>query len=684
MKKILIGVLLQLFFLNLHAQVEERSRSEQQLENNTASAADVETEDDSYLQAWQHFLKHPVDLNSVSETTLAELGILTPLQIQQFMIYRRMAGKFIDVHELQAVPGWDLHTIRLIKPYVTVGVQNSLATSMKSWLRNGEHRILLRASQVLERSKGYQSPTAAGSNFYAGSPQKVMLRYTYAYKNSLQFGLLAEKDAGEQFFRGKQKWGFDFYSVHFFIRNKGLVRSLAIGDFTVNMGQGLVQWQRLAFRKSAETISIKRESEILQPYHSAGEINFHRGAGVTLGNRYWQATVFVSYRRTDANFVADTLPGNGVYVSSLQTSGYHRTAGEAADKGIQRQLTWGAAVSVQLGKLHLGVNGIQYRFSIPLLKQAEPYNRYALSGKGLTNFSVDYNFSFRNIHFFGEVASTSSVDMAVLSGLAASVSSTVDMSLLYRSIARSYQSLYSSAFTENAAPSNERGFYAGVQIRPAAYLLLNAYVDVFRFPWLKYRVDAASEGTDQLLQLTYRPGKRLEIYSRYRSESKAVNVNPEGLPLPVVQKQPLKSWRTQLNYQLNKDIVLRGRAEMCWFDKRGPVPEEGFLLHLDILYKPLLKNYSGNLRLQYFETGGYSSRLYAYENDVLYSYSVPVLYGKGYRYYVNLNYEMGKKLTFWFRWAQTVYRDKSLIGSGLDEIQATHKTEVKLQALYKF
>jgi hypothetical protein len=53
----------------------------------------------------------------------------------------------------------------------------------------------------------------------------------------------------------------------------------------------------------------------------------------------------------------------------------------------------------------------------------------------------------------------------------------------------------------------------------------------------------------------------------------------------------------------------------------------------DILYKPLLAPYAAVLRLQYFETDSYNSRIYAYENDVLYSYSIPAFYDKGFRYY---------------------------------------------------
>ncbi|HMU11675.1 MAG TPA: helix-hairpin-helix domain-containing protein [Ferruginibacter sp.] len=677
-----------LFFISLHvrSQVEETTANtvEQQLENNTENNEDVETEDDGYLQQMQQFLKHPVDLNRADVNDLSELRILTPLQVQHLIVYRGLVGKLIDVYELQALPGWDLHTIRKLRPYVTVSLLTDATGSLKSRLKKGEHTLLLRASQVLERSKGYLLDSSTATNFYPGSPQKIMFRYKYNYRNLLQYGMLAEKDAGEQFFKGKQKTGFDFYSFHLFVRKTGIIQSLAIGDFAVNMGQGLVQWQSLAFKKSADVLNIKRESPVLRPYNSAAETNFHRGVGITIKKNAWQATAFISYKKIDANFVADTSGDQNAHVSSLQTSGYHRTKSEAADKGIQTQLVFGANLSYQYKRWQLGLNGIHYKFKLPLARSPNPYNRYALSGKNSGNYSFDYSYTFRNIHFFGELAFTSSTDMAFTGGLMASVSSVADLAVLYRNISRSYQSLYTSAFTENTYPANEKGLYAGISIRPVADLRIDAYADLYKFPWLKYRVDAPSGGSDYRIQLTYSRGKRLEIYTRYHSGSKSINSNPANLTFSSVSQQAGKNWRTQVSYRISPDITLRNRTEMVWFDRAGPAPEEGFLIFFDILYRPVLKPFSGNLRLQYFETDGYSSRLYAYENDVLYGYSIPVFHEKGHRYYININYEPVKNVSVWLRWAQTVYTNKTFTGSGLDEIPANHKSEIKIQALYKF
>ena len=203
----------------------------------------------------------------------------------------------------------------------------------------------------------------------------------------MQYGFTAEKDAGEQFFRGAQKNGFDFYSAHFFVRNLGIIKSLAIGDFSVNLGQGLTQWQSLAFNKGAEIINTKRQSDVLRPYNSAGEIDFNRGVGITLQKKNWETTGFVSYRKLDAGFNVDTLNFDD-YVSSLQTSGYHRTANEIGEKEVQGQLSYGGNIALSTEKFHVGTNAVHYNFATSTLpKRDYLYNKFGLSGKRAGNYS---------------------------------------------------------------------------------------------------------------------------------------------------------------------------------------------------------------------------------------------------------------------------------------------------------
>jgi hypothetical protein len=654
--------------------------TEQQLENQT-DADQGETEDDTYLQELEHFRRNPLNLNTADADELKQLRIVTDLQIANLISYRNLFGKLISIYELQAVPAWDVNTIRKLLPFVTAATPVSLAEEAGKRFSDGDHSLLLRVSQVLEKADGFDKSTSGTK--YLGSPQRIFFRYRYTYKNLLQFGLVGDKDAGEQFLKGAQNKGFDFYSFHLFARKIGIIQALALGDFSVNMGQGLIQWQGLAFKKSVDVMGVKRQSAVLRPYSSAGEFYFHRGAGITIKKGSIESTAFISFRKLGGNFVADTV-NNEDFISSFLTSGYHRTPSENEDRNNLTQTTFGGNVIYRGNKWHVGINGIYYSFSLPIEKRNEPYNLYAISGKQWYNFSVDYSYTYKNLHFFGEAAADKNFNKAFVNGLLLSVDPRVDISFVQRTIHKAYQSINGNAFTENTYPTNETGFYAGVTIRPAIGWRFDMYGDVYKFPWLKYLVDAPSHGKDYLAQLTYTPNKQVEVYTRFRNETKQSNQSDNITVTNFLATIPRQSWRTQVMYKVNPAIALRNRIELLWYDNKGVNKENGFLAFFDFIYKPMLKPVSGVLRLQYFETDGYNSRIYAYENDVLYSYSIPAFSDKGFRYYLTLNYDLSKKVSFWLRWAQTIYKNRATVGSGLDEIQGNRRSEVKIQARWLF
>ena len=65
-------------------------------------------------------------------------------------------------------------------------------------------------------------------------------RYTFRYSDKVYVGLTAEKDAGEPFFTGKNKKGYDYYSPYLLIRDMGRLKTLALGNYRLNYGYGLV------------------------------------------------------------------------------------------------------------------------------------------------------------------------------------------------------------------------------------------------------------------------------------------------------------------------------------------------------------------------------------------------------------------------------------------------------------
>lgn len=653
---------------------------EQQLENLAAETESV-TEDDQTLQELAHLKQHPINLNDADAAVLRQLTLLSELQLQSFLQYRRLAGKLLDIYELQAVPGWDPAMIRQLLPYVRTGAAATIAAETGKRFREGEHQLLFRVGKVLEKSAEYRKPVT--ENGFQGSPWQMMLRYTYRFKNNLQYGIVGDKDAGESFFRRGQRSGFDFYSVHLFARRLGVIQALAVGDFTVNFGQGLIQWQSLAFKKSAIITAIKRQSAVLRPYHSAGEFNFHRGVGVTLKRRRLESTFFISLRKLSSNINSDTTSGEA-YISSILSSGYHRNNAELEDRQNLQQLSMGGNVQYRLGKGHVGLNAVQYRYSLPVEKRPEPYNLYTWRGRLWGNASADYCYTWRNLHFFGEAAMDKGRHWGILNGILLSADPRIDLSLLYRRISPLYQSVQGNAFTESTMPTNESGIFTGISIRPVTGWKMDAYFDFYRFPWLRYRLDAPGGGRDWVVQFTYTPNRESQLSSRYRHELRTGNDQGDTVVLHSAVLIARENWRTQLNYKLSPQLTARIRVELVWYDRSGAAAENGFLGLFDLLYKPLMKPWSGGVRLQYAETDGYNSRVYAYENDVLYSYSIPAFSGKGYRYYLNLQWDLGKRATFWLKWAQTFFLAKKYVSGTEELLPEASRSGFKIQFRYIF
>jgi len=651
--------------------------TEQQFEN-LAEMLDIDIEDDQYLQQLYYLMRYPLSLQNANAEELRQLRWLTDLQIQQFIIYRETLGPFISIYELQAVPVWDLATIRKTIPFVTTSDQQDLALGVLNRFSKGTHTFLFRTSAVIEKQRGFDK---SKPNHFEGSKERLLFRYKYQLKNLLQYGITGEKDPGEAFFRGAQSAGFDFYSYHLFVRNLGNMKALAMGDYTVNLGQGLIHWQSMAFRKSAEVLQVKRQGPVLQPYNSAGEFHFLRGVAATWQKRQVSLTAFVSNKKVSGNVITDTT-GETAF-SSFNISGSHRTQSELADRKQIVHVTAGGNLKLTTKRGSIGGNAVHHVFDKPLQKQDRPYNFYAHNGKRWTNYSMDYQFTYKNLHAFGEAASDEKGSKAFLAGTMLSLHPSMDASILYRNISKSYHSFSGNAFTENTLPSNEQGLYSAVAIRPAYGWRVHLYADIYRFPWLKFRINGPSSGRDYLAQIVYQPRKSVKIEVRYRNEQKSMNETDADSAIYFLTPKTREVFRLHLDYQFSPAFSIRARTELLWYNQKEKDEEEGFLTYVQTNCR-INQRLAANVRLQYFETSGYNSRIYAYENDVLYGYSIPAFYDKGIRYFVNAKVEVTKKLHCWLRWSQTIFADKNKIGTSLEEISGHLRSDYRLQLRYQF
>lgn len=683
---------IQILFLfliscSLFSQDTIVSDLEQKIEN---IAENLDNEDIDYtvlVENLAYYKQHPINLNNTTKQDLEELQLLSEIQINNLLKHIEENGKLITIYELQTIDGFDIATIQKIIPFVKVDDSFSSAHyTLQEMFKYGNHQIILRTQQILEQQKGFTEPepNSSSNSRYLGSQQKIFARYRFTYGNNVSLGITSEKDAGEEFFKGTQKNGFDFYSAHFFLRNKKNLKAFAIGDYQVMFGQGLAIWSGIAYNKSSDVMNIVRTGQGIRPYTSVDENNFMRGAAISGGFKKIEASVFVSKNRIDAN-ITDTLnDGEILAVSSFQESGLHAISSEIYDKDAIERTVVGGNVSYKSRQLSLGFTAINTELSVPLNRSLGLYNQYEFSSKSLSNYSFNYNFLLKNFNFFGEAAMSNNGGIAYLNGLLLNMDNRLSFALMHRNFQKEYQSLFANAFSENTKPANEKGLYMAMSAKLSQSISLNTYFDKFEFPWLKYLVDAPSNGNDFFVQLNYVPSKKIDMYARYRQRDKFANTSEdlEGIDFIVPVKQ--SNYRFHISYAISNTIRLKNRIEYLEFEQENK-KENGFMIYQDVVYKPMKFPISVTLRYALFETNSYTSRVYAYENDMPSTYSIPAYYYKGARYYVLLNYNLSRNIEFWVRYSQTSYSNRNIISEGsLNEIQGNTKSEVKLQMRVRF
>ena len=678
-----------------------------------AEDSDEDADYEELLDHYIFFIENPINLNSDDIVELLELRLINVFQYEELQKYRRYYGDFLFLEELEMVEGFDEQTLSIIAPIVYVGKDNSRdKITLKKMARYGKHQLVGRYEQILEHQAGYDPISdsallAKPNSRFLGSPQRYQLKYTYNYRDRIRAGFVMEKDPGEMFFTDhvsdtikailgdKYHRGFDFVGFHLYAKDLGVVKAAVLGDYQLAFGQGLTMWSGMSFGKVVTGSSVMKQSRGIMPKTSASEYSFMRGAAVTLGGGPFQGTVFYSNHMIDANIAeTDTLDA-AEYVSSLQETGYHRTIGEILDRHAIRQQVVGGHLAYAVSHFEIGYTLHHTWLSAELQLKPSNYNQFYFQGAHLTNQGIDFKYVKGKFAFFGEAAMSMNPDSSALQqaqgpqrfaglvGMTVKPTGYLNFTVLYRDYGKTYQNLFSNAFCEGSRNQGQRGVYLGVEVAPAPYWNLLAYADHFRFTWLTSQVYTPSWGHDYYLRLSHSFNRRTAAYLQIRSKTKMKN-SSDGMTFsyyPIFYTK--NSIRFNINYGFANGLVFSNKAEYAHYRNGDGSNSQGFFICQDVAYKPENKPYSLTFRYALFDTDDYDSRVYAYENDILYSFSVPALYGMGMRVYLLGKWKPLNNLTLYARIGSLIYTDRDEISSGLTLIEGNHKTDLKVEVVWK-
>lgn len=623
-------------------------------------------------ERWNYYLKHPIDLNKTDGTELIELQFLDPLLQQRLIEHRQVSGRFIHVLELQAIEGFSTRLVNLLLPFVKVGDVAPFAGA--KW-KDTSHEMMLRYGRTVEKAKGYHITDTSRSR-YIGDPNQYAIRYRAKLNKQVHLAINVKKDAGEPFFAAKQKQGFDFYGASLSIKKVGRIKDLIIGDYALQLGQGLSMWNGLSFGKGGLVQHTARQSLGIKQYTSLNEVNFMRGIAGTAQLGRFEYTPYFSYRAIDGN----VNESNGYRVlSTLAKTGLHRTPTELNYRRAAHQMTYGLHVLWRYNRLKIGVNMNRSQLDAIKLKGARKSQQFDFEGDVLKNVSLYTNYTFRNVHFFGEYAHSLDGGSAWLLGSIISLHPRLSTVVLLRDYKENFHTFYGQGFGESTNTANEKGSYLGLTYQVTRKLLWSNYIDLFRFPKARYRADTSSSGADLFTQLSYFWYKKGELSVRYRNRLRQVNYVGEGKTQSGLVNTTKQQLRIQFQYSLSPVWTIRSRAEANVFQKEYEDNTFGYMFYQDVFWKPRRGNIQLNSRIAYFNADTYDNRMYTFENNVLYASSFGMYHTKGFRSYLNVRYRISKNLDAWTKYGIYYYPGKEKIGSGLEEIVGNKKSEVRMQ-----
>lgn len=666
-----IGLACVLVWGQVLPDTTDASRLELQLEDQ-AEAAPEGLDWTQLSDILENLARRPLDLNRAPDEALLQVPGMTPTLLKSLRAHQARYGPLLSLYELQAVPGFTEQAFRLMAPFITVRPATELdvgegPVQRPSW-RQIREATRLSCIQRLQRifSDTWQAGTWQPDTFPSpqGNPYRLYTRLWLKASPYLSLAFIGEKDAYEPFTwsPARRYYGYDFVSYHVALGNLGEVRQLILGDYILQVGQGLVFARGLGFGKGGDPIlTLKQPHYGLVPYSSVNEYQFWRGAALNLRlSERWDLLAMASRLRQDgtpAMLLADTLLEPQQEIRTLLTSGLHRTPSELARRKNLLHDAAGGVLTWHKRWHKAGLTFLYQRFAPPLaLAGAEPYRLFGFQGQENLLTSGFWDFTAGNLNFFGEAALSRSGGKALTASIIAPLHTTLDIALQVRHFDPNFHSLYGYSFAERPlALHNEQGFYIGVRVRPSSHWEIAGFQDLYAFPWYRYLASSPTTGHESLFQVTYTVRRRLQVYARLRYESKPYNLSQEYASTePTYRLVPHTRYYLRLHgtYELPPQWRYQARAEMSFY--RRETFTQGYLLYQDIRWQPSFA-VSLSLRWVIYRIASYDARIYTYEAMPPTTFYIPAYYGVGHRVYGLLRVRMGRSWTVWLRVGQNLF-----------------------------
>lgn len=599
-----------------------------------------------YAELLAELSDDPVRINSGDENEISRLFFLTPFQVKVLADQISRNGPVYSIYEIASIPGFDREAASLMAPFISL--KNSI----------NDEPVLRRPHQTLLTNfivkPGVHEPE------WPGSAVRSLIRYRID-AGSLSGGFTAEKDPGEKFLSGNPP-SPDFLSAYLAYKGKGIIKRVVAGDFSARFGQGtgLNTGVNTVFSiTSPGNVSGRDE---IKPYTSADENAFLRGIAVTAGVKKGEISVFHSVSMIDASIDTSALTGE-LSVRTLYKTGYHNSASSILKKDAVKETVSGAALSYNNRNFRSGLLWTMNSFSIPVIPEKNgPESIFKFEGKQNQVISFYYNYTLSRLLLSGEISSNTGKGYAIIQNISFRPSDRLNINILYRNYSPVFVNFHGRGPGQSYV-SNENSITGSFSFEAARGLFVSAGSEIRSFPWLRYGVSSPSSSLKQEIRVKYIPSAKFILESCYQYRSSTTGGSAlRGIA--GLDEERSRSFRIQARFAASENLTLVTRAD---YRIVSPSQQEGFLILQDLIIN--LKKVSIWYRYSIFNTGGYDSGIYTYENDLLSAFSIPVLYGRGSRSYIMAAWKISSfadvRIKYWIAGSS-----KAGIMENSDEIRA--------------
>ena len=575
----------------------------------------------------------PIDLNNTSDEELTQLYFLSPQQIDAILAYA-YRHPFESLYELRLIPELADYEIRDLLPFVYINRDalnsetiNTDALYAKEIFAKAHHELLTRID-------------ARNIEAYEGTdPIYTQFRYRFDFRRRVTFGGQLRRPAGG-FARDLQ------YGAYLQLNDiTPHLHTLVAGNFQASFGQGLVLAPVFHSGKSMYVTSVGQQREGLRYYSSVDGEGLH-GAGATL-RWEWNKTT-----RLDVSALYSMRHAND--------STWHHLLG--------------ANLTLRHKKLQVELTAIENLWSDSIHPYTNAkYNRHYFRGRNQAVIGASFRYNHGWFDMFGEVATAQNHQITndqspitkshwgfgTIIGSRFYPTNGISLLALYRYYSPYFDNALGYAFSETSRLGDENGGYLGLDITRLRNWRFIGYGDIFYFSGYKYGLGDATRtlGYDAMAEIQYSwskhpsfqggDGGRLSLRLRARQKGDATY-----------------STRAQFDW-VQGSWSLRTTAEANIIPSKLSTLNSqltyGYTIFQDISYSLPLREGRGlglRLRLQGFDAREWANRIYTYEHDVLYAYSIPAVYGLGGRAYLCLRWQIIPQLALYFRASETVYARK--------------------------